>query len=182
MKAQDWKKFGNEDFFQVGVAFRRKSKPECLVVNNHICPFILTVQAVAAGRAVTNVLIATRSGGWDFSVVILLVSSAWPWVSRWRRAVTQWQAGWVLVCVGLRCGIWVVPDTARRLCSLPSSITTTNMIICNYSTDNEWLKKFDMEAGRCREKQHRVQWWWGCSGHKAVESNGALPPKNLLGS
>lgn len=106
IKAQDWKKFGNGDFLQVGDGFRRKSK---LIVNNHICPFILTVQVVAAGRAVTNILIATRSAGWDFSVVILLISSAWPWVNRWRRAVTQWQAG----CSAAVCGaeVWHLNST-----------------------------------------------------------------------
>lgn len=72
------KNLGNEDFLPTVVGFR--TKPRTLTSKrNHICPFILTVQTLAAPRAVSNILIATWSGGCDISVVILLISTAEPW-------------------------------------------------------------------------------------------------------
>lgn len=56
------KNLGNEDFLPAVVGFR--TKPGILTSKrNHICPCILTVQTLAAPRAVSNILIATWSGG-----------------------------------------------------------------------------------------------------------------------
>lgn len=55
------KNLGKGYFLQRVVHFRTKPRPLCEL--NHICPFILTVQPLAAGKAVSNLLIATWSGG-----------------------------------------------------------------------------------------------------------------------